>query len=86
MIFVDACLKKQTPYTPVWLIAVTPVTFVCSDTEGNEIFSGVRGVATDADFASAAPEIKNFTLKSAEKAADGRVKYVYERTGVTVTT
>ncbi len=68
------------------LIAVTPVTFVCSDTEGNEIFSGVRGVATDADFASAAPEIKNFTLKSAEKAADGTVKCVYERTGVTVTT
>lgn len=68
------------------LIAVTPVTFVCTDTEGNEIFSGVRGVPADVDFAAVAPKIKNFTLKSAGKTTDGTVNCVYERTGVTVTT
>ena len=68
------------------LIPVTPVTFVCSDTEGKELFSGVRGVPADVDVESVAPEIKNFTLKSTEKTDDETVKCVYERTGVTVTT
>lgn len=68
------------------LIAVTPTVYVCTDTDGKEIFSGVRGLSNDADPAESAPEIKNFTLKSATKGADGTVSCVYERTGVTITT
>lgn len=68
------------------LIAVTPTNFICTDTEGKEIFTGVRGLSPDADLHASAPEIKNFTLKSVEKATDGSVKCVYERTGVTITT
>lgn len=68
------------------LVAVNPTTFVCTDTEGHEIFTGVRGLAADANPADYAPEIKNFTIKSAEKGADGTVNCVYERTAFTVTT
>lgn len=68
------------------LVAVTPTTFVCKDSDGNEIFTGMRGLPTNANVKEAAPEIKNFTLKSAEKAADGTVNCVYERTAVSVTT
>ncbi len=68
------------------LVAVSPVTYVCTDTDGKEIFTGVRGVSAEANAADFAPEITNFTLKSAEQGADGTVNCVYERTAYTVTT
>lgn len=68
------------------LIPVTPMTYVCKSTDGKELFSGLRGVKVGTEVAESAPEITNFTLKSAEKADDGTVNCIYERNAATVTT
>lgn len=64
-------------------VEITPMTFVCVDTEGRELFRGTRGVNA-AETELNGPEIRNHTQRSAT--VDGTtVNCVYERTGVTVT-
>ena len=66
------------------LVEVRPVTYVCTDVEGNSLGTFVRGIAPDAEPKDFAPEIKNHDLKSIE-VTDNTATVIYERNAYTVT-